>query len=54
MIVRTKNYKLEKKVYINLALKSILKKQGWMALAGAAVLCLGYFLFRLNQSQKMN
>lgn len=44
MIVRTKNYKLEKKVYINLALKSILKKQGWMALAGAAVLCLGYFI----------
>ena len=44
MIVKTKNYKLEKKVYINLALKSILKKQGWMALAGAAVLCLGYFI----------
>ena len=44
MIVRTKNYKLEKKVYINLALKSILRKQGWMALAGAFVLCLGYFI----------
>jgi len=44
MIVRTKNYKLEKKVYINLALKSILMKQGWMALAGAAVICLGYFI----------
>ncbi|MEJ1236733.1 hypothetical protein WBG78_01310 [Chryseolinea sp. T2] len=44
MIVKTKNYKLEKKVYINLALKSILKKQGWMALLGAVVLCLGYFI----------
>ena len=44
MIVKTKNYKLEKKVYINLALKSILKKQGWMAIAGAFVLCLGYFI----------
>ncbi|HTF17438.1 MAG TPA: YcxB family protein [Chryseolinea sp.] len=44
MIVRTKNYKLEKKVYINLALKSILKKQGWMALVGAVVLSLGYFI----------
>lgn len=44
MIVKTKNYKLEKKVYIKLALKSILKKQGWMALAGAVVLCLGYFI----------
>lgn len=44
MIVRTKNYKLEKKTYINIALKSILRKQGWMALTGALVLCLGYFI----------
>lgn len=44
MIVRTKNYKLEKKRYINLALKSILKKQGWMAIVGAVVICLGYFI----------
>lgn len=44
MIVKTKNYKLEKKVYINLALKSILKKQGWIAVAAAVVLCLGYFI----------
>lgn len=43
MIVKTKNYKLEKKIYINLALKSILMKQGWMAGAGALVICLGYF-----------
>jgi len=42
MIVRTKNYKLEKKTYINLALKSILKQQGWIAAAAAFVLCLGF------------
>jgi hypothetical protein len=42
MIVKTKNYKLDKKLYINLALKSILKKQGWMAAAGALLICLGY------------
>ena len=44
MIVRTKNYKLEKKTYINIALKSILRKQGWIALAAAFVLCLCYFI----------
>lgn len=44
MIVRTKNYKLEKKTYINIALKSILKKQGWIAAAVALVLCLCYFI----------
>jgi len=44
MIVKTKNYKLDKKTYINMALKSILRKQGWMALVGAVVLCLGYFI----------
>ncbi|HMG91704.1 MAG TPA: hypothetical protein VK589_16715 [Chryseolinea sp.] len=44
MIVRTKNYKLEKKIYINTALKKILKKQGWIAAAGALLLCLGYFI----------
>jgi hypothetical protein len=44
MIVRTKNYKLEKKTYINIALKSILRKQGWIALAVAFALCLCYFI----------
>jgi hypothetical protein len=44
MIVRTKNYKLEKKTYINMALKSILRKQGWMAGAVALLLCFGYFI----------
>lgn len=44
MIVKTKNYKLEKKTYINLALKRILKKQGWIAGAVALALCLCYFL----------
>jgi hypothetical protein len=42
MIVKTKNYKLDKKTYINLALKNILKRQGWIAAAGAFVICLGY------------
>ena len=41
MIVKTKNYKLEKKTYINLALRSILKKQGWIAGAGTIAICLG-------------
>ena len=44
MIVKTKNYKLDKKTYIRLALKAILKKQGWIAVAAAVVLCLGYFI----------
>jgi len=44
MIVKTKNYKLEKKTYINLALKSVLKKQGWIAGAVALALCLCFFL----------
>jgi hypothetical protein len=43
MIVKTKNYKLEKKVYINLALKNILKQQGWIAVAVAVLICAGYF-----------
>jgi hypothetical protein len=42
MIVKTKNYKLDKKTYINLALRNILKRQGWIAAAGAFVICLGY------------
>lgn len=42
MIVKTKNYKLEKKIYIQLALRSVLKKQGWIAALVAFLLCLGY------------
>jgi hypothetical protein len=44
MIVKTKNYKLDKQVYIRVALRNILKKQGWMAGAGAILICLGYFI----------
>jgi hypothetical protein len=44
MIVRTKNYRLEKKTYINLALKNVLKQQGWIAALGFVVLCAGYFI----------
>lgn len=40
MIVKTKNYKLDKKTYINLALKNILKKQGWIAALAAFLICL--------------
>lgn len=43
MIVKTKNYKLEKKTYIRLALKNILKQQGWIALLGALAISAGYF-----------
>jgi hypothetical protein len=42
MIVKTRNYKLEKKTYINLALRNILTRQGWIAAVGAFVICLGY------------
>lgn len=42
MIVKTKNYKLDKKVYIKLALTNILLKQGWIAAVAAVVICLGY------------
>jgi hypothetical protein len=44
MIVKTKNYKLEKKTYIRLALRSILQRQGWIAGAAAVAICLCYFL----------
>jgi hypothetical protein len=42
MIVKTKNYKLDKKTYINLAFKNILKQQWWMAAAGVLIICLQY------------
>jgi hypothetical protein len=42
MIVKTKNYKLDKKAYISLALRNILFKQGWIAAAAAFVICLMY------------
>ncbi|HLT75143.1 MAG TPA: hypothetical protein VKZ68_08645 [Ohtaekwangia sp.] len=43
MIVRTKNYKLDKKTYINLAFKSVLKQQGWIAALGFIAICSLYF-----------
>lgn len=42
MIVKTKNYRLEKKVYIKLAFMAVLKQQGWMAALGAVVISLGF------------
>jgi hypothetical protein len=42
MIVKTKNYKLDKKTYVSIALKNVLKRQGWIAALGAFIICLGY------------
>lgn len=42
MVVRTKNYRLEKKTYIRFALTSVLKQQWWVALIVLAI-CAGYF-----------
>lgn len=41
MIIRTKNYRLEKKEYIKLAMRSILRQQWWVSLIVLAI-CLGY------------
>lgn len=41
MIVKTKNYRLEKNIYIRTAFLNILKKQWWVALIAIAI-CLGY------------
>jgi hypothetical protein len=43
MIVKTKNYKLEKKTYINLAFKNVMAQQGWIAGLIAVAICLLYF-----------
>ena len=43
MIVKTRNYRLEKNLYIKMALKSILLKQ-WWAVPIAVAICLLYFL----------
>jgi hypothetical protein len=42
MIVKTKNYKLDKKVYRKLAFREVMRQQGWIAALGALVICLGY------------
>ena len=44
MIVKTKNYKLDKKLYIRLALQNVLKKQGWIAAVAAFAICLMYIV----------
>ena len=41
MIVKTKNYRLEKKNYIRLAMRNILRQQWWVSLIVVAI-CLGY------------
>ncbi len=42
MIVKTRNYRLEKQDYIKMALKNILKQQWWVSLIVLAI-CLLYF-----------
>ncbi len=42
MIVKTRNYRLEKKDYIKMALRNVLKQQWWVSLIVLAI-CLGYF-----------
>ncbi len=41
MLVKTKNYRLEKKIYIRLAFLGILKQQWWVGLIVLAI-CLGF------------
>ncbi|MBL7873222.1 MAG: YcxB family protein [Cyclobacteriaceae bacterium] len=41
MIVKTRNYRLEKKDYIKMALKAILLQQWWVSLI-VVTICLGY------------
>lgn len=42
MIVRTRNYRLDKKVYRKLAFRQIMRRQGWIAVLIALAICLGY------------
>jgi hypothetical protein len=42
MVVKTKNYRLEKKTYIRFALVSVLKQQWWVSLIVLAI-CAGFF-----------
>lgn len=43
MLVKTKNYRMEKKSYIRMALKGVLRQQWWVSLVVVAVAG-GYFL----------
>lgn len=43
MVVKTKNYKLEKNIYINLAFKRVMKQQGWIAVTAAVAIMALYF-----------
>jgi len=43
MIVRTRNYALNKKTYIKLGMKNILREQWWVFLIALAI-CGGYFI----------
>jgi hypothetical protein len=41
MLVKTKNYRLEKKIYVRTAFVNVLKQQWWVSLIVVAI-CLGY------------
>jgi hypothetical protein len=43
MLIKTKNYRLEKKDYIRMALKGVLRQQWWVSLIVVAICC-GFFL----------
>ena len=44
MIVKTKNYRLEKKEYIKMALRNILKQQWWVSLIVLAICLLSWLI----------
>jgi YcxB-like protein len=44
MIVKTKNYRLEQRTYVRLALANVLRQQGWIAVLVIVALCLASIL----------
>lgn len=44
MIIKTKNYKLDKNTYVRIAFKNILLQQGWIAAVAAVAISLCYFI----------
>ncbi|MFM7851696.1 MAG: hypothetical protein ACKO96_07185, partial [Flammeovirgaceae bacterium] len=43
MLVKTRNYRLEKKDYTRMAMSNVLRQQWWVSLIVLAI-CSGYFL----------
>jgi hypothetical protein len=44
MLVKTRNYRLEKKDYIRMALKGVLQQQWWVGLIVIAIACLYFWI----------